>query len=385
VSLDLFFPGYFRTESDAQVTINLHYLLQGRTFQSSNSIVVRVNGREISTNQSAARPSAGGGTERSLTFPVKMFQYGRNLLEITTSSPASPTGSNDSLRVFGDSELGMPKIDSGPNLPDLRLVSRTFYPFVGQPDGSDLAVLLAERNPEIITATWTLLARLAQSANTLLYAAQLTFDQYDLRRHVVVVGTYEQLPPAFRSIVALRAFDEAHVNVPLAELDSLSSGTNLKQLIEQLLDQRRRHEEELNQKLKLANLPQVSIADRDFGVLAMAPPPSASRGWSLVVTGFTSGDVLERVQSLVQDPFWKQVKGDIDRWKELPNSFQARVPGEARANAAASLVEMPLGERVDFRIWVGVVAGTLILFVIMTIRLMGKFDQAFVLRQGKSR
>jgi hypothetical protein len=385
VSLDLFFPGYFRTDSDAAVTINLHYLLQGRTFQSSSSMVVRINGREISTNQSAARPSAGGGTERSLAFPVKMFQYGRNLLEITTSSPASSSGSNDSLRVFGDSELGMPKIDTGPNLPDLRLASRTFYPFVGQPDGSDLAVLLTERSEEIITATWTLLARLAQSANTLLYAAQLTFDQYDLRRHVVVVGTYDHLPPAFRSIVALRAFDEAHVNVPLAELDSLSSGTNLKQLLEQLLDQRRRHEEELNQKLKLANLPQVSIADRDFGVLAMAPPPSATRGWSLVVTGFTSLDVLRRVQSLVQDPFWMQVRGDIDRWKELPDSFQARVPGEARANAAASLVEMPLGERIDFRIWVGIVAATLILFVIMTVRLMGKFDEAFVMRQGKSR
>jgi hypothetical protein len=385
VSLDLFFPGYFRTDSNAQVTINLHYLLPGRTFQSSSSIVVRINGREISTDQSAARPSAGGGTERSLAFPLKMFQYGRNLLEITTSSPASTTGNNDSLRVFGDSELGMPKMDTGPNLPDLGLVSRTFYPFVGQPDGSDLAVLLVERNKEIITATWTLLARLAQSANTLLYAAQLTFDQYDLRRHVMVVGTYDHLPPAFRSIVALRAFDEAHVNVPLAELDSLSSGTNLKQLIEQLLDQRRQHEEELNQKVKLANLPQVSSADRDFGVLAMAPPPSATRGWSLVVTGFTSVDVLRRVQSLIQDPFWKQVKGDIDRWKELPDSFQARVPGETRANAAASLVEMPLGERVDFRIWVGVVAGTLILFVITTVRLMGKFDEAFVLRQGKSR
>ena len=385
VSLDLFFPGYFRTDSEAPVTINLHYLLQGRTFQSSNSIVVRINGREISVIQSAARPSAGGGMERSLSFPLKVFQYGRNLLEITTSSPAVASGSNDSLRVFGDSELGMPKIETGPNLPDLRLVTRTFYPFVGQPDGSDLAVLLTERNEDIITASWTLLARLAQSANTLLYAAQLTFDQYDLRRHVLVVGTYDHLPPAFRSIVAFRAFDEAHVNVPLAELDSLSSGTNLKQLIEQLLDQRREREEELNQKVKLANLPQVSLADRDFGVLAMAPPPSPTRGWSLVVTAFTSVGVLQRVESLVQDPFWKQVKGDIDRWKELPASFQARVPGEVRANAAASLVEMPLGERVDFRIWVGVVSGTLLLFVIMTVRLMGKFDEAFILRQGKPR
>ena len=41
LSLELFFPGYFRTDSDAQVTINLHYLLQERTFHSSGAIVVR--------------------------------------------------------------------------------------------------------------------------------------------------------------------------------------------------------------------------------------------------------------------------------------------------------------------------------------------------------
>jgi Bacterial cellulose synthase subunit len=384
VSLDLFFPGYFRTDSDAQVTINLHYSLQERAFHSAGSIAIRLNDHEISTSQSAARPSAAGGTECSLTLPLRMFQHGRNLLEITTSGTPSATPRNDDLRVFADSELVMPKIETGPKLPDLRLVSQTFYPFIGQPDGSDLAVLLPDRNQETINAVWTLLSRLAQSANTLLYAAQLTFDQYDSRRHVLVVGTYDHLPAAFRNIVALRAFNEAHINVPLAELDSLSTGTNLKQLIERLLDQRRERMEELNEKVRIANLPQVNISDRDFGVLATAPPPSAGHGWSLVVTGFTSENVLRRVQSLVQDPFWTQVRGDIDRWQDLPASFQAHVPGEAHENASATtLVELPLGERIEFRVWVGIVAGTLTIFVVITSRLLGKFDEALVLRQRR--
>jgi hypothetical protein len=383
ISLDLFFPGYFRTDSDAQVTINLHYLLQGRTFHSSGSLAVRLNDHDISANQSPARPSATGGTECALAFPLRMFLHGRNLLEITTSGSASATGANDDLRVFSDSELVTPKIETGPKLPDLQLVSRSFYPFIGQPDGSDLAVLLAERNQETINAAWTLLSRLAQSANTLLYSAQLTLDHYVLRRNVLVVGTYTHLPPSFGNIVTLRAFDQAHVNVPLAELDSLSSGTNLKQLIERLLDQRRERVKELNEKVRIANLPEVSIGDRDFGMLATAPPPSAGRGWSLVVTGFTTENLLLRVQSLVQDPFWKQIRGDIVRWKDLPASFQARVPGETRANAGATLVELPLGERIEFRVWVGVVAGMLMIFVIITSRLLGKFDQALVLRQRR--
>jgi hypothetical protein len=378
LSFDLFFPGYFRTDSDAPVTINLHYLLQGRTFHSSDSIAIRLNDHDISANQSSARPSATGGVECSLAFPLRMFLHGRNLLEITTSGAA-----NDDLRVFSDSELVTPKIETGPKLPDLQLVSRTFYPFIGQPDGSDLAVLLAERNQETINAAWTLLSRLAQSANTLLYSAQLTLDHYVLRRNILVVGSFTHLPPSFGSIVALRAFDQTRVNVPLAELDSLSSGTNLKQLIERLLDQRRERVNELNEKVRIANLPEVSIGDRDFGVLATAPPPSVGRGWSLVVTGFTTENLLLRVQSLVQDPFWKQIRGDIVRWKDLPASFQARVPGEARVDDGATLVELPLGERIQFRVWVGVVAGMLMIFVIITSRLLVKFDQALVQRQRR--
>jgi hypothetical protein len=224
---------------------------------------------------------------------------------------------------------------------------------------------------------------LAQSANTLFYAAQITFSKYDLRRHVLVVGNYDHLPSVFRGIVDLRAFDEAHVNIPLAQLDSLSSGTNLKQLIERALDQRRVREEELSEMARSANLPQVGLADRDFGVLATAPPASSAEGWSLVVTAFTSQNVLRRVQSLVQEPFWSQVKGDIDRWKDLPDSFQARVPGEGGVKAGPSLVELPLGERIDFRVWVGVVAAMLLLFVTVTVRLLGKFDQVLLRRQRR--
>jgi hypothetical protein len=382
LSLELFFPGYFRTDSDAQVTINLHYLLQERTFHSAGAILVRINGHEILTTQSGARPS-DNGMERALTFPVRMFEHGRNLLEVTTNGSPSANGSNDLLRLYGDSELVMPKLETGTKLPDLRVVSQTFYPFIGQPDGSDLAVLLTERNQETINATWTLLSRLAQSANTLFYAAQITFSKYDLRRHILVVGNYDHLPSVFRGMVDLRAFDEAHVNIPLAQLDSLSSGTNLKQLIERALDQRRVRQEELSEMARAANLPQVGLADRDFGVLATAPPATSAEGWSLVVTAFTSQNVLRRVQSLVQGPFWSQVKGDIDRWKDSPDSFQARVPGEGGAKTGPSLVELPLGERVDFRVWVGLVAGMMLLFVTVTVRLLGKFDQVLLRRQRR--
>ena len=375
LALTMFFPGYYDIAGDSPVTINLHYSLRAHTFRSSGSLVVRINGNEVSPHQSSPTVSAKGGNEISYTFPLRLFQYGKNVLEITTGDTTSETSETNNLRIFSDSDLTLPKILIGPKLPDLRLETRTFYPFIGQPNGADLALLLAGRNDETIHAAWTLLARLAQSANTFFYAMQLSFDQYEARRNVLVVGTYANLPPAFRVMAEMRAFDQAHLNVPLAQLNSVSSGTNLKKLIEKLLDQRKKRAAELSKATESANVSGVALVDREFGVIATAPPAAIGRGWTLVVTAFTEQSLLRRVRSLVQPPFWNQIRGDIDRWGEEPASFEAHVPGEAHEAERNPLVELPLGERLSFRLWVAIVVFSLLVFVILTSKILAKLDQ----------
>lgn len=382
VSFDLFFPGYLRNDNTAEVKLNLHYFLRARAFRSTGALKVQLNGHDLEARETVASSSASGGTESSFVFPVRELDYGRNVLQITTvSAEAQPLGKD--LRIYSDSALALPKLETGPKLPDLRLTSRTFYPFIGQPDGSDLAVLLAGREAETIDAAWTFLCRLAQSANTFFYAAQLTSGEIQPRRHVVAIGTYDHLPAPFRGLVALRAFDETRRNVPLTKVDNLSSGINLKGLIERVLDKHWKRVITHREEDKPADLAGVSDFDRDYGILATAPPAMPDQGWNLVLTAFTQQNLLHRVQSLVRPAFWDQLNGDIVRWKDEPSSFQARVPGEVRQTVQVRRVELPLGERLDFRIWVALVMGILFLFVIITVRVLSKFE-ALVLRRRRS-
>jgi hypothetical protein len=382
VSVDLFFPGYLRNDSTAEVTLNLHYFLRARAFRSTGALKVQLNGHDLDARETVASSSASGGTESSFVFPVRNLEHGRNVLQITAPAVTAESAGKD-LRIYSDSALALPKLETGPKLPDLRLTSRTFYPFIGQPDGSDLAVLLAGREAETIDAAWTFLCRLAQSANTFFYAAQLTSGEIQPRRHVVAIGTYDHLPAPFRGLVALRAFDETRRNVPLAEVDNLSSGINLKGLIERVLDEHWKRVVAHGEEHKPADLAAVSDSDWDYGVLATAPPAMPDQGWSLVVTAFTQQNLLHRVQSLVRPAFWDQLSGDIARWKEEPSSFQARIPGEVRKAVHVQRVELPLGERLDFRVWVALVASILVVFVIITARVLSKFDEALRLRRRR--
>jgi hypothetical protein len=376
VSLSLFLPGYLRTNSDSQVTLNLH-------LRSAVPLRLELNGQQVSSDQSHPSESTTGESECSILIPMRLFQQGRNVLTISPAI-ASPTGpGGKDFKIFADSEIALSNGAQGGPAPDLRLVSRTFYPFIGRPDGSDVAIVLANRDSETIEATWTLLGRLAQSANTLFYAAQ--FDGYDSPRDRVVVGTYSHLAPAFRRIAALRVFDEANKNISLAELSSVPPGNNLKHLIEHMLKEDEDPAEELAETAEVSKSSPRSAANREFGIIAFAKIPSAGTEWNLVLTAFTPGNLLQRARSLVQPDFWDQLRGDIARWKDAPGSLESHTPGGAQETSTTVGVELPLGERLGLGTWVIVMCGALILYVIVTAGILGRIDRSPRFRANRSK
>lgn len=376
ISLSLFLPGYLRTNTDSQLTLNLHV-------GSAEPLRLELNGRQVSSDLLRPGESVTGEKECSLLIPIRLFQHGNNILTINPAG-ASPSGPGATeFKIFADSEIGIPKGTQGGPIPDLRLVCRTFYPFVGSPDGSDVAIVLANNDSETIEATWTLLSRLAQSASTLLYAAQFSFGGYDSGRQRVVVGTYNHLPPAFRRIVALRAFDVANKNISLAELSSVPPGNNLKHLIEQLLREDQEPAEELAETTDVSKLSQQAVTNREFGVIAFAKVPFAGTGWNLVVTAFSPANLLQRVQSLVQSHFWDQLRGDIARWKEAPDSLECHTPGGAQETSSAAGVELPFGQRLGLGTWVVAMFCTLILYVTVTAGILGRIDRTPRLRANR--
>jgi cellulose synthase operon protein B len=377
VSCQLFFPGYVRIDKEAQATLRVHFLARTRSFWSNGPIVAKLNGQDLGRPQIAAESNEGSQAE--FKFSVQEFQPGLNLLTIGNPERGSRGQVNQDLRVYADSSLALPKLPTDPKLPDLRLETRTFYPFIGQPDGSNLAVVLADHEQSTIEAAWTLLARLAQSANTFFYAAQVTWGDYDPARHTLIIGNYLRLPPYAQRLVALQAFEEAHTNTPLADLEEAASGTNLKQLIAHLLhrDDQSRARSEAQQKSSSVN--KVGASTYGVGVMVSSPPAQPGQGWQLVVTGFGKDGPLPQVKNLVQPAFWNEIRGDIIRWGDIPASLQAHVPGEGSPDVNL-MVEFPLGERLDYRVWIGAFVILLVLFVTLTGLVLGKMDQDLTAR-----
>jgi hypothetical protein len=378
VSSQLFFPGYVRIDKDAQAILRVHFSVRSRTFRSSDLVVAKLNGQDLGHPQIGT--SSNEGSQAEFKFSVQQFQPGLNLLTIGSPGSQNRGQNNQDLRVYSDSSLELPKLPTDPKLPDLRLETRTFYPFIGQPDGSNLAVVLADHDAATIEAAFTLLARLAQSANTFFYAAQLTWGDPDPGRHALIVGSYLHLPRYAQKLVALEAFEQAHINTPLADLEDAASGTNLKQLIAHFLRQDDQVTAGSQAEEKPSSPSQTGVAEYEEGVMVSSPPALAGQGWKLVVTGFGKDAPLPQVKNLVQPAFWNQIRGDIVRWGNLPSTLQAHVPGEASANGVNLMVEFPLGEQVDFRVWIGLVAALLILFVILTGWMLGKMDQDLTVR-----
>jgi hypothetical protein len=103
----------------------------------------------------------------------------------------------------------------------------------------------------------------------------------------------------------------------------------------------------------------------------------------LVVTAFSPVNLLQRIQSVVQSHFWDQLRGDIARWKEAPDSLECHTPGGAQETSSAAGVELVFGQRLGLGIWVFAMCGTLILYVIVTAGILGRIDRTPRLRANR--
>lgn len=382
-AMDLFFPGSALARSGDEVRLNLHFLQRRRAIGSQSAVVVTVNGKEAARSRAAdIKPSAQGHSETALALPAGAFQPGLNRVEIAPGTDAGlrSRASGEDFGVLADSTLKMPVLKDAPTLPDLKLTSQTFYPFVGQPDGSDLAVHLTDRQPETIHSAWTLLAKLAQASNTLFYAAEITFEQPAASRHVLVVGDLATLSPEWKRFAHTEVFETGNKQ-PEAEAES--AGITLGSYL-------RTQAEEHGWKQNAAPKPETVVkseaaADEVFGYLACRYDNSVSPGrWVMTLTAPTSEVLAERTGQLVQTEFWSQLGTDIVRWGKVPSSVQTNIPKKAHGfSVARQTVEMPLGEKYNFRLWLGTLGVVFLLLFANTTGLLRKFDQMVHLRQRR--
>jgi len=394
LAMQLFLPGDFPVNGEGNMSLQLHYQMKTSALSASSAVSVKVNGQVVAQVTGTGEQTAFfGGSGSGTDIPMSAFHAGHNTIELTSNTgsgngfvgnSAVPSANGGGLQIYSDSTLTVPKSTYVPSLPDLRIACSTFYPFIGQPDGSNLAVLLADRKPETIDATFTLMAKLAQQCNTFLFAAQVGYSQtqMDPSRHLVIVGEMKSLPADFQNSIPVLAFAAGQLNVPLEQLNKAVSGVNLKQVIEQLavkagIGTSHKADDE-------AIMKQATQTFDSFGYLTSKAPVNGKHGWTLLLTAFSPQQLRQQTYNLVQPQVWDNIKGDLARWQNTTDSVQSHVPGEKHVEVATrQFVEMPTGERINLRIWLIAVGVALTVFALITTKLLGKLDQMVYLRQRR--
>ncbi len=374
-------PGDFNPQYDGEMVIDLHFSYPGiehrRPFVGER-VTVKLDHAPDETISGEVVPIVGGGARSAIGIPARLLQIGANALEITF-----PVATGGGLQIYSDSTMALPPWKHQPTLPDLYIFSRTVYPWIGQPDGSELFVYLAGGSTEAVESTWTLMAKLAQVSNTMFYAAEYSAggDLSQLnreRRHVIVVGDIDSIPEAYRVGMPKDVFRE--LEEVFENKEPVRKGINLKDVIMMLVEKFREKTGETTAAASQPDLPKPVLPAEDRqqrGFLGAFPPKEKEHGWVLMMAAQTPDLLRQRTDQLVMPEFWQHLKGGSVFWYDTPESlrvYSAPVPTiktEQEKINPNLFVEMPFGERYSVKGWHTALAGFflfLLLVLIQTIR-----------------
>ncbi|MCW2249335.1 hypothetical protein M2352_004995 [Azospirillum fermentarium] len=173
---------------------------------------VRVNGRPAASLEVDKR-SSGLIRRGEMPLPMGLFQAGLNVIEVNAEMP--PAGGTDCVfavrrPVFtldGSSEIEIPGFARTVTLPALDATARTGFPYGPVPGRGvePFSLLVMGKDPVWFGAAWTLTARMAQAAESLLYPVPLTAWNGPPAGNAVIVGPVGGLPQSAFAGAALTA------------------------------------------------------------------------------------------------------------------------------------------------------------------------------------
>ena len=394
IALQTYLPADVFSEPRSTAELAVRFSIGQRTLRRSERMVVRLNGEELVRRswQDTERSSTGGRFLR-LSIPMERWLPGTNLIEITSDAPLSQAHSliggtspeETDFQVFTDSTIRLPEVRRHTRLPDLRTTARTAFPFIGQPDGSDLAFFVTENNPDSVAAAWTLAAKMSQVSNTFMYEADFRFDEPAPERHLVVLGSRPTLPRELRERIPEEIFrigDTAVQPEPVERAQDQEESserwgwlTNLRGEVVRLEEPASKAEESRAESSRTRQRREIRL--RDQAVLSSFAHPSRDDRWVFLLTASDSNRLLERTQQVVRHEFWTRVRGEAFTWAETPDSSQYIVPDPPPepVSLQASIVPLAFGYGVTLRLWYFIIAGLLVLFIIATLVILPIIDR----------
>ncbi len=373
-------PGDFDATLPGDFILDLHTTAPSHYGSQNDRITARVNqSQEIISVPVGSND--GSSSRTTVLLPVRLFQIGQNTIELNF-----PGSSTRGFEVFRDSTLSTPRSTTPPSLPNLYLFSHTGYPLIGQPDGSEILVILAGRSVETIESTWTFMARAAQVSNTMFHATEYVSASDSKAtpargRHLIIIGSERSLPHAYQKEIPEDVFE--HVIIKTKPDTEVVRGVNLKMLLERGRDAVVTNVAQTPAPLTEGPPPEADAPREERGFLACYPPRENSSkereyGWTLLLTARTDQLLRDRTALLVQRAFWNQLDGSSVYWNQQPQSLEVYKPTPEPINPMQSVigdstwVEMPLGERFTTATWFKAVAITLLILIFTLIKSLQK-------------
>ena len=200
MAMEVNVPADLYAAEDAEVELLLH-LAYGAGMRKDSVLNLFVN-----DHFEGAIPLADekGGVFRKykLSLPLRSLRPGLNRIAFSARLMPQLSGEcqminteNLVLSLFDDSILRVPKASHFVSMPNLRLFSRSGFPYLVQPDGEDLFVNVAGKDSDTISAAWMLFGKLAQRQSLLLQRAKVSFDPPPATANAIMVGTVSRVNP----------------------------------------------------------------------------------------------------------------------------------------------------------------------------------------------
>ncbi len=238
-------------------------------------------------------------------------------------------------------------MDAKISLPDLFITSRTMFPLIGQPDGSEISILVTASDPDTVHAAWTFLGKAAQMANTLLYSASVSYTTLNQRQHQIIIGPLETLPKEYRSGITEKWLKSTgQKQSETANLQPREPEKNLQYFLAEQAG-----------KIRPTPHPTATpdaegehiVSDAYSAYLSSVANPATTGKWALILSAIDGATLEKRTSELVQPAFWSRLKGSAALWSSDPAKMHLFLPGVGAKQSAFDdrEVQLPLGERLS--------------------------------------
>lgn len=320
---------YAREESEVEIRLHMAY---GAGFRNDSTLNIFLNGN-FEKALYLSDPNGVVFKDYLIKVPFRSFTQGYNRVTFSASMVPLRTGDcelvhkgNLLLNLFPDSEITFPEAEHIVRLPDMNLMSRTTFPFGMRADGLDMAMLVAGKNSQTISAAWTLLAKFAQKAETTLHNASLFFDvPRSMNRNMVIVGSSPRIDEELTEgapvkLGAINSIPFRALNKPKSTDEDTFTKTAqvvIETVAPSMLDAQG----------------DLVVTDEDsqmgdYGLAMMYESPLKRKRSIFLVTAGNETRLVDAVNRLISPDYWGSLKGDMAIWSEDPEAMAWQKAGD---------------------------------------------------------